>query len=72
MSLSFASLAECGVNSDIHNKPFEIASKHIVFKFENDFKSNMNIILAREDVAFKLPVLQITGSSPRPLLRFLT
>ena len=72
MSLSFASRAERGVNADIHNKPFEIACKYIVFKFENEFKSNMKIILAREDVAFKLPLPQTTGSSRRPFLRFLT
>ena len=71
MSLVFASRAECGVNSDIYNKPFEIAREHIVFKFENEFKSNMKIILAPEDVAFKLPLPQITGSSRRPFLRFL-
>ena len=70
MSLPFASRAECGVNSDIHNKPFEIACEHIVFKFKNDFKSNIQIILAR-DVAFKLPPLLITGFSRRPFLRFL-
>ena len=69
--MPFASLAECGVNSDMYNKPFEIACKHIVFIFENDFKSNMKIILTREDVVFKLPVPQITGSSRRPFLRFL-
>ena len=69
--MPFASLAECGVNlSDIYNKPFATASKDIVFKFENDFKSNMKIILAREDVAFKLPEPQIIGSSRRPSLRF--
>ena len=72
MDLPFASRAERRVNSDIHNKPFEIACEDIVFKFENDFKSNMKIILAREDVAFKLPVPQISGSSRRPFLRFLT
>ena len=72
MSLPFASRAEHGVNSDIHNKLFEIASEHIVFKFENEFKSNMKIILARKDVAFKLQLPQITGSSRRPFsfLRF--
>ena len=72
MSLPVASRAERGVNSDIHNKPFEIACEHIVFKFENEFRSNMKIILAREDVAFKLPLPQISGSSRRPFLRFLT
>ena len=72
MSLPFAGQAERGLNSDIHNKPFEIACEHIVFKFENEFKSNMKIILAREEVAFKLPLPQITGSSRRPLLRILT
>ena len=72
MSLPFASWAECGVNSDIHNKLFEIARERIVSKFENEFKSNMKIILAREDVAFKLPLPQITASSQRPFLRFLT
>ena len=70
MSLPFASRAERGVNSVIHNKPFEIACEHIVFKFENEFKSNMKLILAREDVAFKLPLLQITGSSRRPFSDF--
>ena len=30
----------------------------------------MKIILAREDVVFKSPVPQITGSSRRPFLRF--
>ena len=72
MSLPFASLAECGVNSDIYNKPFAIACEDIVFIFEDDLKSNVKIILAREDVAFKLPVAQIIGSSRRPILRFLT
>ena len=72
MSLPFASRAECGVNSDTHNKPFEIACENIVCKFENDFKPNIKMILAREDVAFKLPLLQITGSSRRPFLRFST
>ena len=63
MSLPFASRAERGVILDIHNKkPFEIACKHTVFKFENDFKSNMKIILAR-DLAFKSPLPQISGSS---------
>ena len=62
MSLPFASLAERGVNSDIHNKPFEIPGEHIVFKFENEFKLNIKIILAQEDVAFKLPLPQIAGS----------
>ena len=71
MSLPFASRAERGVNLDIHNKPFEISCERIVFKFENEFKSNMKIILAR-DVAFKLPLPQITRSSRRPFLRFLT
>ena len=67
-SLPFASLAELGVNSNIHNKPFEIACEDIVFKFENDFKSNIKIFLAHEDVVFKLLVPQITGSSRRPFL----
>ena len=54
-SLPFASLAECGVNSDIclvyiYYKLFETACEDIVFKFENGFKSNMKIILALEDV----------------------
>ena len=71
-SLPFASLTHCGVNSGIYNKPFEIACEDIVFKFENDFKSNMKIVLARKDVVFKLLVPQITGSSRRPFLRFLT
>ena len=71
-SLPFASLAQCGVNSDVCHKSFEIACENIVFKFENDFKSNKKIILAGEDVAFKLPVPQITVSSRRPFLRFLT
>ena len=71
-SLPFASLAECGVHSDIYNKPFEIACEDINFKFENDFKSNMKIIVTREDVVFKLLVPQITGSSRCPFLRFLT
>ena len=53
-------------------KPFEIAREDIVFKFENDFKSNMKAILAREKVVFKLLVPQITGSSRRPFLHFLT
>ena len=70
--MPFASLAKCGVNSDIYNKPFEIACEHTVFNFENDFESNMKIILARKDVVFKLPVPQITYSSRRPFLRFLT
>ena len=70
MSLPFASRAERGVNSDIHNKPFEIACQYIVFKFENEFISNMKIILAREDVAFKLPLPQITGSSRRSFYAF--
>ena len=61
MSLPFAKRAERGVNSDIHNKPVEIACEHIVFKFENEFKLNMKIILAQEDVAFKLPLPQITN-----------
>ena len=65
-------MAERGVNSNIHNKPFEIACEDIVFKFENEFKSNMKIISAREEVTFKLPLPQITGSSRRPFLRFLT
>ena len=71
MSLPFASRAERGVNSDMHNKPFEIACEHrrTVFKVKNRFKL---ICLAREDVAFKLPLPQITGSSRRPFLRFLT
>ena len=43
------------MNSDICNKPFKIACEDIVFKFENDFESNMKIILAREDVVFMLP-----------------
>ena len=72
MSLPFASRAERGFNSDIHNRPFEIACKYIVFKFKNEFTSNMKIILAREDVAFTLPLPQITGSSRRPFLRCLT
>ena len=74
MSLPFASWAERRVNSDIHNKPFKIACEHtiIVFKFENEFISNLKIILAREDVAFKLPLSQITGSSRCPFLRFFT
>ena len=72
-SLPFASLAECGVNSDIRiYKPFEIAREDIVFKFKNDFKSRMKINLAREDIVFKLLVPQIAGSSRRPFLRFLT
>ena len=71
-SLPFASLAECGVNSDIYNKSFEIACEDIVFKFENDFKSSMEINLTREDVVLKLIVPQITRSSRRPFLRFLT
>ena len=54
-SLPFASLAECGLNSDMLKKPFETACEEIVFKFESDFKSNMKIILAREDVVFMLP-----------------
>ena len=66
-SLPFASLAECGVNSDVYNKPFEIACEDIVFKFENDFKSNIKIILTREDVVLKLVVPQITGSFRRPV-----
>ena len=70
MSLPFASRAERGVNSDIHNKPFKIACEHIVFKFENDITSNIKIILAREDVAFKSPLLQITGFSRRPFCAF--
>ena len=56
----------------IYDKPFEIASEHIVFKFENDFKSNKKMLLARERVVFKLPVPQITGFSRRPFFRFLT
>ena len=72
MSLPFASRAAFGVNSDIHNKPFEIACEDIVFKLENAFKSNMKTNLAREDVVFKSPLPQITGSSLRPFLRFLT
>ena len=55
-SLPFPSFAECGVNSDTYHKPFEIARENIVFKFENDYKSNMKIILPREGVIFKLPV----------------
>ena len=70
--MPIASLAEFGVNSNMYNKPFDIACKDIVFKFENDFKSNMKIILARKDVVFELLVPQITGSSRRPFLRFLT
>ena len=69
-SLPFASLAECGVNSEIYSKPFEIACEDIVFKFKNDFKSSMKINLTREDVVFKLRVPQITGSSRHPFLRF--
>ena len=30
----------------------------------------MKIVLAREDVVFKLLMPQITGSAPRPFLRF--
>ena len=71
-SLPFTSLDQCGINSDMYNKPFKIACEDIVFKFENDIKSNMKIILAREDVVFNLLVPQITGSSRRPFLRFLT
>ena len=71
MSLPFSSQAERGLNSNIYNKPFEIACEYIVFKFENEFKSNTKMILARE-VAFKLPRPQITDSSRRPFLRFLT
>ena len=37
--------------------------KRYGFKFEIDFKSNMNVVLAREDGVLKLPVPQITGSS---------
>ena len=71
MSLLFASRAERGVNLDLHNKPFEIACEDIVFKFENTL--NMRIILAREDgIACILPLPQITESSRRPFLRFLT
>ena len=74
MSLPFASRAERGVDLDIpvHNKSFKIACADIVFKFENDFESNMKIILAEKYVAFKLPLPQITGSSLLPFLRFLT
>ena len=54
------------------SKLFEIACEHIVFKFENNFKSNMKIILAREDVVFNLSVPQITESSRRLILCFLT
>ena len=71
-SLPFASLAECVVSSNIYNKPFEKACEDIVFTFENDFKLNVKIILTREDVVFNLPVPQITGSSRRPFLHFLT
>ena len=64
MSLPFVSWAERGVNSDIpvHNRLFEIACEHTgtVFKVENEFKSNMKVILAQEDAAFKLPLPQIT------------
>ena len=56
----------------MYNKPFEIACEDIVFKFENDFTSNEKITLAREDAVFKLPVPQITESSRRSILRFLT
>ena len=49
-----------------------MACEDIVFKFESDFKSSMKINLAREDVVFKLLVPQITGSSRRPFLRFLS
>ena len=70
--MPFAGLAEFGVNSDMYNKSFGIACEDIVFKFENDFKSNMKIILPREDVVFKLLVPQVTRSSRRPFLRFLT
>ena len=52
-----------------NNKPFEIACEHTVFEFENDFKSSMKIILAREDVVFKLPVPQIVEFSRCPFLR---
>ena len=65
-SLPFAIVlpsSECGVNSDIYNKPFEIACEDIVFKFENDLKSNKKIISAREGVVFKMLVPQITGFS---------
>ena len=72
MNLPFADRAERGINLDIHNKPLKIACERIVFKFENKFKSNMKIILARQDVAFKLPLPQSTRSSRRPFLRFLT
>ena len=50
----------------------EIACEDIVFKFKNDFESNMKIILASEDVVFKFPVPPITEFSRRPFLRFLT
>ena len=56
----------------MYNKPFEIAREDFVFKFENDFKSSMKIVLACEDVGFKLLEPQTTGSSQRPFLRFLT
>ena len=44
--------------------------KDIVFKSENNIKSNMKVILPREDVVFKLPGPQITGSPRCPFLRF--